>query len=66
MTRFNRYIAILILLMCWPAAQAALTIEITEGVSGALPIAVIPFGWDGASAVPEAHRIQGSRRQCVR
>ena len=28
-------------------AQAALTIEITEGVAGALPIAVVPFGIEG-------------------
>jgi len=28
-------------------AQAALTIEITQGVEGALPVAVVPFGWQG-------------------
>ncbi|MEJ2590668.1 MAG: Tol-Pal system beta propeller repeat protein TolB [Candidatus Thiodiazotropha sp.] len=32
--------------------QADLTIEITEGVEGALPIAVVPFGWQGAAAPP--------------
>lgn len=53
MTPFNRCAAFVFLLMSWPAAQAALTIEITEGVAGALPIAVIPFGWEGASAMPE-------------
>ncbi len=36
------------------AAQAVLTIEITQGVRGALPIAIVPFGWDGQSKAPEA------------
>lgn len=35
------------------AAQAALTIEISQGVEGALPIAVVPFGWNGSQALPE-------------
>lgn len=29
------------------AARAGLTIDITQGVEGALPIAVVPFGWQG-------------------
>ena len=33
--------------------HAGLTIEISQGVEGALPIAVVPFGWDGAQALPE-------------
>jgi TolB protein len=39
-------------LVASPAARAVLTIEITQGVSGALPIAVVPFGWQGPQ--PEA------------
>ena len=34
------------------SAHAALTIEITEGAEGALPIAVVPFRWMGAGAPP--------------
>ena len=34
-------------------AQAVLTIEITKGVKGALPIAIVPFGWSAPSAAPE-------------
>ena len=33
--------------------QAALTIEITQGVEGSMPIAVVPFGWSGKTAAPE-------------
>ncbi len=35
-------------------AQAVLTIRITQGVEGALPIAVVPFGWEGAARQPPA------------
>ncbi|HHL45999.1 MAG TPA: Tol-Pal system beta propeller repeat protein TolB [Gammaproteobacteria bacterium] len=35
------------------AAHAVLTIEITQGVKGALPIAIVPFGWSGQSGAPE-------------
>lgn len=34
------------------AASAVLTITITQGVEGALPIAVVPFAWEGATRVP--------------
>ena len=40
----------LMLLLASGSARAALTIEITQGLEGALPIAVVPFGWSGAAA----------------
>jgi TolB protein len=46
----------LFLLACIVAganAHAVLRIEITQGVSGALPIAVVPFGVEGAGSLPE-------------
>ncbi len=40
------------LLLALPA-QARLSIEITQGVEGALPIAVVPFGWSAQTPPPE-------------
>ncbi len=42
----------LLALLLGPSARAALTIEITEGVEGALPIAVVPFAWEGSGPAP--------------
>lgn len=39
-------------LMLVPAAQAGLTIEITQGMEGALPIAVVPFDTGNTGAPP--------------
>ena len=40
-------------------ARATLTIEITQGLEGALPIAVVPFAWRGDAARPPAHEVGG-------
>lgn len=39
------------------SVQAALTIEITEGVEGAFPIAVVPFEWTGNPAQPPGQSV---------
>jgi len=48
----NKILVLVVGLLWHFQAIAALTIEITEGVEGALPIAVVPFGWEGTGAVP--------------
>ena len=35
-----------------PLANAQLVIEITRGQENAVPIAVVPFGWESANAAP--------------
>lgn len=50
----RRILAVLALLAAAGAAQARLNIEITGGMEGALPIAVVPFGWQGSGQAPEA------------
>ncbi len=51
MSRLHRSIMFLVLSLVAAGANAELRIEITKGVSGAVPIAVVPFGWrvDGIS-----------------
>jgi len=36
-----------------PPLQARLNIEITGGIEGGLPIAIVPFAWGGEGATPE-------------
>ncbi len=43
---------LMLVLLLMGNARAALTIEITQGVEGALPIAVVPFGWQGPAMAP--------------
>ena len=49
-----RFVLALLVLVFLPLsnASAVLTIEITEGVEGAMPIAIVPFGWEGPGPQP--------------
>jgi len=53
MNRYYRWM-FLVLLLASSTLRAALTIEITQGMEGAIPVAVVPFGWSGnTAAAPE-------------
>ncbi|MDO6806868.1 hypothetical protein Q4595_30700, partial [Wenyingzhuangia sp. 1_MG-2023] len=43
----KQWISILMLLMMTGMAQAELVIEVTQGKQSAIPIAVVPFEWQG-------------------
>ncbi|NOR70500.1 MAG: Tol-Pal system protein TolB, partial [Methylomarinum sp.] len=45
----RRILLISLIVLFVPLARAELTIEITKGVETAVPIAVVPFGWQGAA-----------------
>jgi TolB protein len=47
-----RVVAMVALLFAGAAANAQLTIEITRGQENAVPIAVVPFGWESTGAAP--------------
>lgn len=52
----NRLLSVIATLLLWLSAQAAhaqLTIEITQGVDNPVPIAVVPFAWQGGGVSPE-------------
>lgn len=51
MRKFACLISLIVLLVSG-TSQAALRINITEGQSGALPIAIVPFGSEGAANLP--------------
>lgn len=44
---------VLMLLLCLQQAEADLTIEITQGNDQAVPVAVVPFAWDGKGILSE-------------
>ena len=48
----TRALILIALLACAGTARAELTIEITQGAGQAVPVAVVPFGWDGAGDAP--------------
>ncbi len=50
--RLWRTAAAAVLLLTASLAQAQLVIEITRGQENAVPIAVVPFGWEGTGAPP--------------
>ena len=47
-----RVVAMVASLFAGAAANAQLTIEITRGQENAVPIAVVPFGWESTGAAP--------------
>jgi len=50
----NLFRGLLICIGCYAAnAWAILDIEITEGVEGAQPVAIVPFDWVGTGAAPQ-------------
>ena len=53
MYRRARWIVVLGLLLWSAGARAVLTIEITRGVEVGTPVAIVPFGWDGATPLPQ-------------
>jgi TolB protein len=46
------WLALALLLVASAAARAQLVIEITRGQENAVPIAIVPFGWEGSGAAP--------------
>ncbi|MEJ2609708.1 MAG: Tol-Pal system beta propeller repeat protein TolB [Candidatus Thiodiazotropha sp.] len=50
----KKILFVFLAILIWqPVLHAELTIEITEGVDGALPIAVAPFSWQGKGTPPQ-------------
>lgn len=50
----NRWILLFVFACFSQTANAVLKIDITEGIEGATPIAIIPFQWNGAARLPES------------
>jgi TolB protein len=60
--RISAYLIGLLMLLAVPAAHAQLRIEITQGVSEAVPVAIVPFAFEGEGtpAVDVAAVIEGN------
>ena len=54
-TVMNRWILLLAIICFSQTANAVLKIDITEGIEGATPIAVIPFQWSGSARLSDAN-----------
>ena len=50
----NRWILLFVFACFSQTANAVLKIDITEGIEGATPIAIIPFQWNGAARLPDS------------
>jgi len=50
----NRWILLFVFVCFSQTANAVLKIDITEGIEGATPIAIIPFQWNGAARLPDS------------
>ena len=50
---------ILLFVVALQTRAAPLTIEITQGLEGALPVAVVPFAWRGDQGAPPPHEVGG-------
>jgi len=53
MTRLLSCVAVLLLAASGAARGQGLTIDIVDGTASAIPIAVVPFAWEGAGLPPE-------------
>ena len=49
---FAKPFSLLLMLLLLGVARADLTIEITKGVEGSLPIAIVPFAFTGQQGAP--------------
>ena len=49
----NLRLAILVLFLLPLAVRAELSIQITQGVDNPIPIAVVPFAWEGSGVLSE-------------
>jgi len=47
-----RWVALAVLVLASTAARAQLVIEITRGQENAVPIAIVPFGWESTGTAP--------------